>query len=67
MSKEIQSTKVKRVLVAQKGPEPPVHSTILVKVFHNMAALTGEYLRITTSRDYIASDSLSNDPWSKKC
>lgn len=39
---------------------------LLVNEFNNMGALTDKYLRITVSRDYIAPDSLSNDPLEQK-
>ena len=39
---------------------------LLVNEFNNMGALTDKYLRITTNRDYLAPDSLSNDPLEQK-
>jgi hypothetical protein len=39
---------------------------LLVSEFNNMEALTDRYLKITASRDYLAPDSLSNDPLEQK-
>jgi len=39
---------------------------LLVNEFNNMGALTDKYLKITASRDYLAPDSLSNDPLEQK-
>lgn len=39
---------------------------LLVNEFNNMEALTDRYLKITASRDYLAPDSLSNDPLEQK-
>jgi hypothetical protein len=39
---------------------------LLVNEFNNMEALTDRYLNITASRDYLAPDSLSNDPLEQK-
>jgi hypothetical protein len=38
----------------------------LLKEFKNMGVLTEEYLRITAKRDYVAPDSLGNDPLEQK-
>jgi len=40
--------------------------SLLTDEFDNVTALTDRYLRITTNRDYIAPDSLSNDPLEQK-
>jgi hypothetical protein len=39
---------------------------LLVNEFNNMGALTEKYLKITTTRDYIAPDSLNSDPLDQK-
>jgi hypothetical protein len=39
---------------------------LLANEFNNMNALTDKYLRITASRDYLARDSLNNDPLEQK-
>ncbi len=39
---------------------------LLVNEFNNMEALTDRYLKITASRDYLAPDSLNNDPLEQK-
>lgn len=39
---------------------------LLVNEYNNMGALTDKYLKITADRDYLAPDSLSNDPLDQK-
>jgi hypothetical protein len=39
---------------------------LLTNEFNTMGALTDKYLRITTSRDYLAPDSLNSDPLDQK-
>src|SRR5215470_13556746 len=39
---------------------------LLVGEFNNMSALSEKYLKITASRDYLARNSLSNDPLEQK-
>jgi hypothetical protein len=63
--RQIQSS-LKRAQAAASTDMDQKAVPLLVNEFSNMEALTDRYLKITASMDYLAPDSLNNDPLEQK-
>jgi hypothetical protein len=63
--RQIQSS-LKQVEAAASTDMDHKAAPLLANEFNNMSALTDKYLKITASRDYLAPNSLSNDPLEQK-